>query len=134
MSEQDRPVELPIPDEVACVGGVSQAIYTANSVRAAIRADRAAAPQPQPAQAPDLNLSCKSVQARLAAQWGYAPAQVLEALREIGKYTGEGPYTTPWQDIVRDCGEIARAAIAAAEAAQAGHNVGIEPPRSGRLE
>jgi len=42
--------------------------------------------------------------------------ELLEALRDIGEYRGEGPsYTTPWQDIVRNLGEIARAAIAKAE-------------------
>ena len=52
---------------------------------------------------------------------GYAAAlkvnqELLEALRDIGEYRGEGPsYTTPWQDIVRNLGEIARAAIAKAE-------------------
>lgn len=41
---------------------------------------------------------------------------LLEALQEIGKYTGEGSmYTTPWQDIVCGLGEKARAAIAKAE-------------------
>ena len=41
---------------------------------------------------------------------------LLEALREIGAYTGEGPtYTTPWQDIVCSLGERARAAIKAVE-------------------
>ena len=33
-------------------------------------------------------------------------------LEEIGAYRGEGPTcTTPWQDIVRDLGELARAAL-----------------------
>jgi hypothetical protein len=41
---------------------------------------------------------------------------LLEALRKIGRYTGEGPtYTTPWQDIVADLGQMARAAIASME-------------------
>lgn len=41
---------------------------------------------------------------------------LLEALREIGGYTGEGPmYSTPWQDIVAHLGQTARAAIAAVE-------------------
>ena len=41
---------------------------------------------------------------------------LLEALRKIGRYTGEGPtYTTPWQDIVADLGQTARAAISAVE-------------------
>lgn len=41
---------------------------------------------------------------------------LLEALRKIGRYTGEGPtYTTPWQDIVADLGQTARAAIKAVE-------------------
>ena len=41
---------------------------------------------------------------------------LLEALRKIGSYTGEGPtYTTPWQDIVADLGQTARAAIKAVE-------------------
>ena len=45
-----------------------------------------------------------------------AAQQALEALREIGAYTGEGPtYTTPWQDIVCSLGERARAAIKAVE-------------------
>ena len=41
---------------------------------------------------------------------------LLEALRKIGRYTGEGPtYTTPWQDVVADLGQTARAAISAVE-------------------
>ena len=41
---------------------------------------------------------------------------LLEALRKIGRYTGEGPtYTTPWQEIVADLGQTARAAIKAVE-------------------
>lgn len=41
---------------------------------------------------------------------------LLEALRKIGQYTGEGPtYSTPWQDIVADLGQTARAAIKAVE-------------------
>jgi hypothetical protein len=41
---------------------------------------------------------------------------LLEALRKIGRYTGDGPtYTTPWQDIVADLGQTARAAIKAVE-------------------
>jgi len=47
-------------------------------------------------------------------------AALLEALKEIGKYTGEGSmYTTPWQDIVCSLGEKARAAIAKAEGVKA---------------
>ena len=46
-------------------------------------------------------------------------AELLGALRDIGEYRGEGPpYTTPWQDVVRNLGEIARAAIAKAEEQQ----------------
>jgi hypothetical protein len=42
----------------------------------------------------------------------HAENEALRAtLRSIGKYTGEGPSTTPWQDIVRDIGEQARAAM-----------------------
>jgi hypothetical protein len=41
---------------------------------------------------------------------------LLEALRKIGAYTGEGPtYTTPWQKIVADLGQTARAALAPVE-------------------
>ena len=41
---------------------------------------------------------------------------LLEALRDIGEYRGEGlSYTTPWQDIVGNLGEKARAAITKAE-------------------
>ena len=41
---------------------------------------------------------------------------LLKALRRIGRYTGEGPtYTTPWQGIVADLGQTARAAIASVE-------------------
>ncbi len=41
---------------------------------------------------------------------------LLAVLKDIGEYTGEGPtYTTPWQDIVADLGQMARAAIAAVE-------------------
>ncbi len=43
---------------------------------------------------------------------------LLEALRKIGQYTGEGPtYSTPWRNIVADLGQTARDAIAKAEAA-----------------
>ena len=43
---------------------------------------------------------------------------LLEVLRKIGRYTGEGPmHSTPWQDIVADLGQLARAAIAKAEGA-----------------
>lgn len=46
-------------------------------------------------------------------------AALLEALRQIGQYTGEGSlYSTPWQEIVTSLGEIARAAIAKAEGEQ----------------
>lgn len=55
----------------------------------------------------------------LLRQLDQATAQrdaLLEALRKIGKYTGEGPtYSTPWQDIVADLGQTARAAIKAVE-------------------
>ena len=37
--------------------------------------------------------------------------KMSEALREIGKYTGEGGPATPWREIVRDCGETARRAL-----------------------
>jgi hypothetical protein len=40
---------------------------------------------------------------------------LLEALRKIGRYTGEGPTNFPWQDIVAYLGQTARAAIAAVE-------------------
>lgn len=36
-----------------------------------------------------------------------------DALREITIYTGEGPYTTPWQAIVKDITDHARAALEA---------------------
>jgi hypothetical protein len=45
-----------------------------------------------------------------------AAPELLEALRRIGEYTGKGPCTTPWQRIVEDVGQLARAAIAKAEA------------------
>ena len=55
---------------------------------------------------------------RLAAVEAQRDA-LLEALRKIGKYTGEGPtYTTPWQDIVAEMGQTARAAIKAVEDAK----------------
>ena len=41
-------------------------------------------------------------------------ALLIEALQEIGAYTGEGGAGTPWRNIVRDCGATARAAIDAA--------------------
>ena len=41
-------------------------------------------------------------------------ARLRETLAEIGEYRGEGGPATPWQDIVRDLGQMARAAIAAA--------------------
>jgi hypothetical protein len=42
--------------------------------------------------------------------------ELLSVLRNIGKYTGEGPfYTTPWQEIVADIGKEARAAVARSE-------------------
>ena len=41
-------------------------------------------------------------------------ARMRETLAEIGEYRGEGGPATPWQDIVRDLGQMARAAIAAA--------------------
>lgn len=42
-------------------------------------------------------------------------AELLSALENIGRYTGNGPPTTPWQDIVRDIGQDARAAIVRVE-------------------
>jgi hypothetical protein len=41
-------------------------------------------------------------------------ARLRETLAEIGEYRGEGGPATPWQDIVRDLGQMARAEIAAA--------------------
>jgi hypothetical protein len=41
-------------------------------------------------------------------------ARLRETLAEIGEYRGEGGPATPWQDIVRDLGQMARAAIDAA--------------------
>ncbi len=41
--------------------------------------------------------------------------ELVGALREIGAYAGDGPATTPWQDIVRDLGQIARDALEKAE-------------------
>lgn len=35
--------------------------------------------------------------------------RLREALTDIGQYTGEGPLSTPWRDIVKACGEKARA-------------------------
>lgn len=35
-------------------------------------------------------------------------SQLVEVLMDIAQYTGEGPYTTPWQDIVRDISQKAR--------------------------
>jgi hypothetical protein len=40
---------------------------------------------------------------------------LIEALIDIGGFTGEGPMTTRWQSIVRVIGEKARAAIKQAE-------------------
>jgi hypothetical protein len=37
--------------------------------------------------------------------------QMEEALRSIADYTGTGPATTPWQAIVKDLSDIARAAL-----------------------
>lgn len=55
----------------------------------------------------------------LLQQLDQATAQrelLLEALRKIGQYTGEGTtYSTPWQDIVADLGQTARAAVKAVE-------------------
>jgi hypothetical protein len=45
-------------------------------------------------------------------------ARLRETLAEIGEYRGEGGPATPWQDIVRDLGQMARAAIAAAMEAE----------------
>lgn len=36
------------------------------------------------------------------------------ALEDIGEYTGDGGPSTPWRDIVRDCGNKARDAISSA--------------------
>lgn len=41
----------------------------------------------------------------------------------ISGYTGEGPHTTPWQDIVKDCGEAARGALAALTAQPAASTI-----------
>ncbi len=35
-------------------------------------------------------------------------SQLVEALKDFAQYTGEGPYTTPWQDIVREIGQKSR--------------------------
>jgi hypothetical protein len=43
-----------------------------------------------------------------------AAPELLEALRSIGEYLGEGPPSTRWKAIVKECGDIARAAIAKA--------------------
>lgn len=40
---------------------------------------------------------------------------MLEALEDIGEYTGEGGPGTPWRDIVRGIGLKARKALAAAK-------------------
>lgn len=37
--------------------------------------------------------------------------RLKKALRDIAQYTGHGPATTPWQDIVRTMGDTARAAL-----------------------
>ncbi len=53
-------------------------------------------------------------------------AELLEALKKIAEYEGDGPPTTPWKDIVRDLGEVARAAIArasGADTAQYSHSI-----------
>jgi hypothetical protein len=35
-------------------------------------------------------------------------SQYVEVLRDFAQYTGEGPCTTPWQEIVRDIGQKSR--------------------------
>jgi hypothetical protein len=35
-------------------------------------------------------------------------SQLLQFVQRVSEYTGEGPYTTPWQDIVRDLSQDAR--------------------------
>ena len=42
-------------------------------------------------------------------------AELVEALAKIAEYTGEGPSTTPWQYIVKNMSEVARAALAKAQ-------------------
>ena len=44
---------------------------------------------------------------------------LLEVVRYIGEYRGEGPCTTPWRNIVAALGEKARAAIKAVEGEKA---------------
>ena len=57
----------------------------------------------------------KTAALKLAAAEAQCDA-LLEVLRKIGRYTGEGPmHSTPWQDIVADLGQLARAAIKAVE-------------------
>lgn len=41
---------------------------------------------------------------------------LTEALGDIAGYRGEGPPSTPWRDIVRECGQTARAALSRHEA------------------
>lgn len=44
-------------------------------------------------------------------QWQQRITAMEAALADIGQYTGEGPVTTPWRDIVKTCGEEARTAL-----------------------
>jgi hypothetical protein len=53
-------------------------------------------------------------QEALIAELRKDKARLRETLAEIGEYRGEGGPATPWQDIVRDLGQMARAAIDAA--------------------
>jgi hypothetical protein len=52
---------------------------------------------------------------RERAQLIAAAPEMLVALTAIARYTGEGPGTTPWRDIVRHLGETARAATEKAD-------------------
>lgn len=47
-----------------------------------------------------------------ARAWLIAAApEMLEALKDVGTWTGKGGPRTPWQDIVKDVGQKARDAI-----------------------
>ncbi len=55
--------------------------------------------------------NCAGTDAAYIAHAANAYPKLIEALRQVASYTGEGPNTTPWRDIVRDLGEDARAAL-----------------------
>ena len=51
-----------------------------------------------------------------AARALLAHDDLVMALHRVAEFTGDGPLTTPWREIVRDLGSIARAALAKAGA------------------